>query len=69
MALMDVSEPTWKEMKEVVNKARSGSVPGPNGIPYIVYKRCPMLLRELWQLFRVIWRKGIIDNTGMLERD
>ena len=38
-ALMDVSEPTWQELKEVVEKARSGSAPGPN----IVYKRCPML--------------------------
>ena len=59
---MDVSEPTWQELKEVVEKARSGSAPGPNGIPYIVYKRCPMLLRELWQLFCVIWRKGIIPE-------
>ena len=29
----------WKELKEEVKKARSGSAPGPN----IVYKRCPML--------------------------
>ena len=32
-ALIDVREPTWKELKEVVKKARSGSAPGLNGIP------------------------------------
>ena len=39
-------------MKEEVKKARSGSAHGPNGIPYIVYKKCPKLLRTLWQFFR-----------------
>ena len=49
-ALMDVREPTWKEVREVVKKARSGSVSGPNEIPYIVYKGCSKLLRKLWQI-------------------
>lgn len=33
---MDVKETTWKEMKEMVKNATSGSAPGPNGVPYIV---------------------------------
>lgn len=40
-AMMDVKETTWKEMKEMVKNATSGSAPGPNGVPYIVYKKCP----------------------------
>lgn len=28
--MMDVKEPTWKKVKEVVKKARLGSAPGPN---------------------------------------
>lgn len=32
-----------------------------NGVPYIVYKKCPTLLIKLWQLFRVIWRKGTMQ--------
>ena len=62
-ALMDVREHNCKELKEVVKKARSASAsPGPIGIPCFVYKRCPMLLRKIWQLFRVIWRKEIIPK-------
>ena len=63
--LMEVKEPTWREVTEVVRKARSGSAPGPNGIPYKVYKKCPKVLRKVWQLFRVMWRKR--DYTIMLE--
>lgn len=33
----DLSDPKWKEIKEVLRKARTSSAPGPNGIPYIVY--------------------------------
>jgi len=46
-------EPTFFEVKEVVRKARAGSAPGPNK----VYKMCPLLLRRLWNLLKVIWRK------------
>ena len=59
---METTEPTWKEVKEIVKKARSGSAPGPNGIPYKVYKVCPLLLRRLWTLSRVVWRKGNISS-------
>ena len=55
---MQTSEPTWKEVKEIVKKERSGSAPGPNGIPYRVYIICPLLLRRLWTLSRVAWMKG-----------
>ena len=37
---METTEPTCKEMKEIVKQARSGSAPGPNWIPYTVYKMC-----------------------------
>ena len=53
----DVSEPKLSEIRDVVKKARSSSAPGPNGIPYKVYKMCPLLTRRLWRLIKVIWRK------------
>ncbi|XP_038159099.1 uncharacterized protein LOC119796966 [Cyprinodon tularosa] len=56
-------EPTWKEVEEVVKKARTASAPGPSGVPYKVYKKCPLLLRRLWKLFRTIWAKGSIPTT------
>ncbi|KAI8501656.1 hypothetical protein Bbelb_209270 [Branchiostoma belcheri] len=60
---LDTSEPTWKEVQDVVRKARAGSAPGPSGIPYKVYKKCPLLLRRLWRLLRRIWGKGVIPTS------
>ncbi|XP_053183947.1 LOW QUALITY PROTEIN: uncharacterized protein LOC128367182 [Scomber japonicus] len=56
----NISEPTWKEIQEVVTAARASSAPGPSQVPYKVYKRCPGLLRILWKMLRVIWRRGTI---------
>ncbi|XP_061571176.1 uncharacterized protein LOC133424524 [Cololabis saira] len=56
------SEPTWKEVQEVVTAARARSAPGPSGVPYKVYKRCPELLRILWKILRVIWRRGTVSD-------
>ena len=55
-----MKEPTLAEVKEVIKKARAGSAPGPNAIPYKVYKMCPLLLKRLWRLLKVVWRKGEI---------
>ena len=49
-----VTEPTLVEVKEVIKKARSGSAPEPNAIPYTVYKVCPLLLKRLWKLLKVL---------------
>ncbi len=59
---LDTKEPSLSEVQHVVKKARTGSAPGPNGIPYRVYKMCPGILRKLWSLLRVIWRKGKIPD-------
>ena len=44
-----------KEVQEVVEKGRANSSPGPNGLTYAVYKRCPKLLSRLWKLLKAIW--------------
>ncbi|CAC5393678.1 unnamed protein product [Mytilus coruscus] len=58
----NTKEPSWKEVSDVVKKARSASSPGPNGIPYKVYKKCPKILKHLWRLLKVVWRKGKIPS-------
>ena len=45
-ALMDVREPSWKKLKEVVKKARSRLALGANE-NHTLYNMCPMLLRKL----------------------
>lgn len=61
--LFDESEPQLKEVEDVIKKARAGSAPGPNGVPYKVYKNCPRLTRCLWKLLRVAWRRGELADS------
>lgn len=61
--IFDESEPTAKEVRDVIQKARAASAPGPNGIPYKVYKNCPRLTRRLWKHIRVIWRRGRLADS------
>lgn len=63
---LDEKEPTLKEVMDVVKKARAGSAPGPSGIPYKVYKNCPRLLKRLWSLMKVVWRKGVIPYVWQI---
>ena len=50
-------------MQDIVKKARAGSAPGPSGVSYKVYKKCPKLLRRFWLLIRKLWKKGVIPDT------
>lgn len=61
----DESEPKWKEVEDIIKKARAASAPGPNGVPYRVYKNCPQLARRLWRLLRVAWRRGKMTESWM----
>ena len=60
---LDTNPPKWKEVQRVVRKARSASAPGPNGVPYRLYKCAPGVLCFLWRLMRVAWKKGIIPKA------
>ena len=62
----DEGDIRWKEVSDIMRNARYKSSPGPSGIPYLVYKRCPLLLRRLWKLLRVVWRKGVLPKEWML---
>ena len=67
--VFDMEEPRLEEVKDVVKRSRAGSAPGPNGLPYKVYKNCPRLTKRLWKYFRVIWRKGkLVDSWFRAER-
>ncbi|XP_061747756.1 uncharacterized protein LOC133545995, partial [Nerophis ophidion] len=55
-------EPGWKEIQEVVRRARTISAPGPSGVPYKVYKNYPRLLHRLWRILKVMWRRGKVAD-------
>ena len=44
-------------VQEVVCCARAASAPGPNGVPYCVYKGAPDVLKCLWKLTVIVWIK------------
>ncbi|XP_063049927.1 NACHT, LRR and PYD domains-containing protein 3-like [Engraulis encrasicolus] len=50
------------KVRQVVEKARSSLAPGPNGVPYKLYKNCPKVLELLWYLMRTAWKKKIIPS-------
>lgn len=56
----DTSPPRLGEVREVLKKARSASAPGPNGLPYKVYKNCPQVTKILWKLMQVVWKNQSI---------
>lgn len=45
-SVFNIKEQTLTEVEEVVKVARTCSGPGPSGVPYVVYKRCPRLLKQ-----------------------
>lgn len=54
--------PTWGEFKKCLRKTRSKSAPGPNGISYQIYKRCPGVAKLLWEYLRGMWQKNLVSD-------
>ncbi|KAK3779423.1 hypothetical protein RRG08_015824 [Elysia crispata] len=57
--------PSLKEINAVVQKARVKSAPGPNGVPYLLYKRCPNVLKRLHKILRGAWSNLKINEQWM----
>ena len=54
--------PSLEETRRVVQKAKCKSAPGPNGIPYLLFKRCPGVLGWLHSQLRQAWLKGHVNE-------
>ena len=54
----DTSPPSFESFMAVVKTRRNGSRPGPNVIPYKLYKKCPGLARYLFELHRECIKKN-----------
>ena len=63
---LDFSVPKLSDVHEIIRKSRSGSAPGPNGLPYRMYKQCPRLTTRLWKLLMVVWRRGVLPNDWLI---
>ena len=56
----DLSPLHRKEVDDFIEKVRSASAPGPNGVPYSIFKTCPKVTHRLWHLLCIAWNKEII---------
>ena len=59
----DNSLPSWRAFNKRLRKTRSKSAPGPNGVPYLVYKRCPGVARLLWSYLRGMWKNNTMSES------
>ena len=61
----DLKFPSLKEVKELIRKKPKKASPGPSGVPYLIYKKCPKVTALLYQLLNEIWSNK--KNTVELE--
>ena len=58
--------PSLTEVTTVVHKARAKSAPGPNGVPYLLYKRYPKVLGWLHKMLKSAWDNLMIGDQWMV---
>ena len=59
----DDDPPAYNKFAKKLRKTRSKSAPGPNGVPYLVYKRCPGIAKLLWRYLRLLWSRNLISDS------
>ena len=55
--------PTLREFNQKLRKTRSKSSPGPNGVPYLVYKRCPEIAKLMYSYLRGLWIRNQVSDS------
>ena len=55
--------PSYSDFTKKLRKTRTKSAPGPNGVPYRVYKRCPEVAKLIFHYLRSMWVKSTISDT------
>ena len=63
MFLSSTAPPTFAEFKNVLQTRRNAAAPGPNGIPNIVWKRCPCLQEILYSIVKRVWTSQKIPQS------
>ena len=55
-----LSEPLLDQLAAAVAGKKSKCSPGMNAVPYLVYKKCPKILKFLLQIMKRAWRDRVI---------
>ena len=66
--LMSMEEPSFAEYESVVHRARTKSAPGPNGLQYVVYKRCPLLRKKLFPILCRVWKECAVPRAWQVAK-
>lgn len=59
---------SFEEFSEICKSRSNGSAPGFNGIPYLLYKRCPEVRRWLWTILQRVWKDRSIPTAFQVGR-
>ena len=59
----DIRPPTLSELRRGMKQKRNGAAPGLNGLSYVIYKKCPSILRTLHRIFRQIYKTKDIPES------
>ena len=54
---------TRKEFDQAVKKLNLGKATGPDGIPAVVYKSCPLIKDELFKLLQFMWEEEVVPTS------
>ena len=60
------SVPPKEDFEKYIRSRRNKSSPGPDGIPFVVYKKCPQIRSRLIQILRCIWKQGNIPSQDCI---
>lgn len=58
----EMEEPSQQNLKDAVRSKKTKCAPGMNGIPYLVYKKCPELLASLILIFKRVWKERVVPQ-------
>ena len=64
-SIFSLASPSLEEVRRVIGKARNRSAQGPNGVPYLLHKRCPKVL-YLHSLIEKAWQSDRVDDEWKL---
>ena len=62
----DMKPPTRDEIRRIVSKSRNKSTSGPNGIPFLLYKKCPNVLNWLHANLKLAGKSRHISDQWMI---
>lgn len=59
----NIKVPTLAELHRNVRTKKNSAAPGMNGLPYLIYKKCPSVVYYLHLIIKKIWESGNIPHV------